>query len=207
MPQYTLYEYSAAHALNPRCKNSHTLSPLFMLRDEEGQLVTDPVPIEDVPHEFLFINSDGYGFDVRNLAMLMRVNFRNLNPHTIDACVHGHIWCNSADMNALLHHPKMSPTVLQTVVSRSRIVNALTDESKELIASVAGELYSYSYQGFYDWVSDMKTVNLDTIFQALGMSTTRAELMREIVELQEMRRNTTLSGIRSHLGVQATEPS
>ena len=205
MALFTPYKYAPPSVGVPRCKNTHTLSPLFALRTADYQLVTDPVPISEVPPEYFWMNSDGYGFDVRNLAQLLRVNFRNLNPHTIDANAPRPLWCNEADMNALLYHAKLPPTVLQTVKRRSTILNALTDRTKELIATVAGELYSYSYQGFYDWIADQGTVDLETVMQALNMTITRREMMDELARVQARRRRSTIAGIRSHVGVQASE--
>lgn len=203
MSQFTLYQFESPKPDTPRCKNTHTLSPLFALLDEDGEMATDPVPIPEVPMKYFWVNSEGYGFDVRNLARLIRVNFRNLNPHTIDAFHPGPIWCNRADMNSLLNHPEMPPAIAKTIQQRSRILNALTDTSKELMATVAGELYSFSYQGFYDWV--LEQPDLDTILGALGMTTTRLALLNAILGLQVHRRRSTLAGIRSHLGVQAVE--
>lgn len=199
----TAYLFEKPATVLPRCRNSHDLAPLFVLLDDAGELVTSPVPMQQVPFAMFWRNTDGYGFDVRNLSVLLRVNFRNLNPHTVHDASPRPIWCNADDLNSLLYHPAMDENVRATAHARATLLNLLSDRSKTVLASAARELYSSSLQGFYDWVADQPEFN--SLMRAMGLRASQDAVMAEIVGLQQRRRAATVAGIESHLGIQAAE--
>lgn len=199
----TEYVIDIADPDAPRCRNTHTLAPLFCMKDPDGELVVDPVPLADVPRRFFWANSAGYGFDVRNLAVLLRVTFRNLNPHTVDTADPEPLWCTRADLSTLIYHPGIDDKVRETVRERVKYLNLLSDRSKMMLATAAHELYSATYQGFYDWVATMP--GFAALVRGLGYRMTQRGVMAELEEVQRARRTATLRGIRSTLGTQAVE--
>lgn len=200
----TQYVYTVIDSILPRCRNSHTLAPLYPIYDGNGNLKEDPIPIDEVNHEHIWINSEGYAFDINNISILLKTNFRNLNPHTIDA-FNGprYLWCNERDLSSLLFHPHLKKGIQKRIRLRIQFLNLLTNRTKEILASAAGELYSASYQGVYDWIADQH--NFDQLLNALGMNLTKQNAMRQLEQLQIKRRNETIKGIRNTLGVQASE--
>lgn len=188
------YSFSYAGVLNPRCRNTHTLTPLFALR-VDGELVTDPVPLYEVPHEHFWQNSEGYGFDLRNLTALLRNNFRNVNPHAPDRP----IWCNERDMVDLLQHLPLTQYV--RLQERAHILNNLTDETKRRLAHLGCELYSHSYQGLWNWLRDVP----DEVLSGLGITDAKSELQQMLVRLAATRRQAAIAGIAQHSSAQANQ--
>jgi hypothetical protein len=201
----TAYVYTRLSQDMPRCRNTTTLAPMFAMYDQDNEMIVDPIPISQVSPEYFWRNSDGYGFDVRNLSVLLRVNFRNLNPHTVvDGADHTRpIWCNRSDLSSLLFHPKLADGIRLLVQSRTSLLNLLSDQSKVLLASAAHELYSATYQGFYDWVADQP--QFDTLMQAIGILSPQRAIMTQIETLQGQRRQNTIMAIQTHLNTQAAE--
>lgn len=203
----TRYQFHCWDPAVPRCRNTHTLAPLFLLRDSDNNIVTEPVLLSNVPSKFLWVNSDGYGFDIRNLSKLLRVNFRNVNPHTIivqrNIVVSRPLWTSREDLASLLNHPELSPSVGHVVAHRVQLLNLLSDSTKRMLARTAGELYSASYQGFYDWVAAMP--DFDQLVQAMGYRLTQSSVLRNVEEIQEQKRKDAVAAMRSTLGTQCAE--
>lgn len=188
-----------------RCRNTHTLSPLFSQFDSSGELITTPQPIDTIPSKYFYRNSDGFGFDVRNLGVLLRTNFRNMNPHTLDdrSGSARPLWCSGEDLQALIHHPQMNESVRDTVRQRTEWLNLLSDASKSRLAETACELYSATLQGFYNWVAALE--GFDCIMTGMGIGASRTSILVQIEDLQRQRHQTTIKAIKSTLGTQASE--
>lgn len=203
----TRYVYPMVNTVLPRCRNTHTLAPLFALRDTDGNLIVDPVHLSTIPPAMFWHNSDGYGFDVRNLSVMLRVNFRNVNPHTVSDDpdnVPRPLWCNADDLSTLLFHPGLQQHVRDMVYRRTALLNLLSDNTKAVLAGAARELYSASYQGFYDWVATQP--QFTTLMRALGYETiSQRGTMRAIEEVQRRRRRITIVALQTTLGSQAAE--
>jgi len=192
---FTSYPLHDTPQSDVRCRNAYTLIPLFTLRID-NVLQTSAQPIASVPAEYFWQNSHGYGFDIRNLSVLLRVNFRNLNPHDLRE----HIWCNAADLASLLHHPKLDARILINIKSRHATLTRFSDDTKRKLADTAQELYSFSLQGFYNWVN----ANYDSTIAGL---TTRSKyaLLTEIYDTQLRKCNNATQAIRQHSSSQAAE--
>ena len=175
--------YPVLHAVAGRehCRNTHTLTPLFA--GSNGV----PVPVTSIPRKFFWRNSDGYGFDVRTLSVLLRQNCRNVNPHTVTSeGPTSPLWCNAADITSLLSHANLNPEVRQKIMARVRVLNQLSIETKTRLATAAGELYSASFQGFCDWL--WASDDLPDVLRALGIRSSRKELTDEAVRCHSSRR-------------------
>lgn len=187
-----------------KCKNTETLVPMFTMYNSNNELVTNPVSVSEIPSEYFWVNSDGYGFDIRTLSVLLRVNFRNLNPHTIDVGDHIRpLWCNAADLSTLMSHPNLNMKIKQNILNRGRVLNILTDHTKEILASAACELYSYNLQGLYNWIAS--TIDFESIMAGLGIQVDRPQLLSEINILHNHKRKNTFLSINIHCDVQAAE--
>ena len=200
MARFTSYTFEPTAGFPPdmRCVNTHTLAPLFAAYDPDtGELQTDPVLLSRVPPEHFWRNSDGYGFDVRNLSVLLRVNFRNLNPHTVGHAQPRPLWCNQQDLNTLLFW--LPSAIRQNIYKRVAILDALTDETKRRLAHMAGELYSHTYTGLVAWLYQVP----DNVLS--GMTADKTALMHQILELAADRRTAALNGIMQHTGAQAAQ--
>lgn len=193
--QFTAYPVLRGKDHGPRCRNAYTLVPLFSLY-VNGVLQTSAQPLFDVPKEYFWQNSHGYGFDVRNLSVLLRVNFRNLNPHDLREP----LWCSAADLMSLLAHPNLDPAIVANFKSRHNVVMKFSDATKRKLAYAAQELYSFSLQGFYNWVSD----SYETTLAGL-VTTTRAELLHNIALIHQRKRETAILAIQQHSKSQAAE--
>lgn len=207
-PLRTKYEFAVINPSIPRCRNSHTLVPMFVQRDASGELITDPVAIETIPAKFFWRNSMGWGFDVRNLSVLLRVNFRNVNPHTIELLSGGEVvyeplWCNAIDLGSLVHHPELDPRVNRVIAHRTKLLNMLSDNTKIMLANAARELYSADYQGFYDWVANQP--QFDPLMRAMGYRVTQRGTLHEIETIQRKRRKTAFAGIVNSTNAQSGE--
>lgn len=150
----------------------------------------------------------GWGFDVRNLSVLLRVNFRNVNPHTLevvgaDDVMWEPLWCNAIDLGSLVHHPEMDPKVNQIIAHRARLLNLLSDRTKTMLATSARELYSFDYQGFYDWVANQP--QFDVLMRAMGYRVTQRGTLHDIETIQRKRRKATIAGIQNSTTAQSGE--
>lgn len=194
----TQYTFSGRQPFGPRCQNTHTLAPLYTCA------LFDPQPLSDVPPTYFWQNSEGYGFDIRNLAVLLKVNFRNLNPHTVTSDDNGaprKLWCNENDLMSLLYHPMMPSGVRQNVIKRVQILNLLQDETKKRLAHMAGELYSFSLQGFYDWLDALP----EEILVNFDIKTSKGALQDNLKAIAADRRRNAIQGILQQVGVQANQ--
>lgn len=182
-----------------------------------GDVPEDAVPVERVPDQYFWHNAQGFGFDVRNLSVLLRTNFRNVNPHTVASAevpsgrgpnpLHwrpGPIWCNARDLGSLLAHPHFSAEARRHVEQRTGVLNQLSTETKRQLAWAAGELYTVSYAGFCQWLR-ADAERLASVLPAAGVDTPVADLLREAHTMHELRRHATARGMRVHLAAQASE--
>lgn len=199
----TLYSLQPPPAFDLyRCRNTHTLAPLYAIIGHFGDLQTEPQPIDSVPREYFWRNSEGYGFDLRNLAVLLRTNFRNLNPHTVSANSQDAIrplWCNQGDLSFLL---QVLPMSIHTLIrSRMDILNLFSDEMKRKLAHMASELCSFTYEGFYEW---LQNVPVD-VLNGMAITTGKTDILMQIFVLSNERRAAAIQGIIQHAGIQANQ--
>ena len=185
-----------------RCRNTHTIAPLFPIYSESGDLQTDPQPIDSVPPAHFWRNSDGYGFDLRNLAVLLQTNFRNLNPHTVsndDTVGSGHLWCNQNDLSFLL---QVLPMTIHTLIStRMEILNLFSDEMKRKLANLASELCSFTYEGLYEWLQNVP----NDVLLGMAVTSEKTDILMQIFLLSNERRTSAIQGIIQHTGIQANQ--
>jgi hypothetical protein len=193
--RFTLYPVLRGKEFGPRCRNAYTLVPLFPLH-VNNVMQTSAQPIFSVPKEYFWQNSHGYGFDIRNISVLLRVNFRNLNPHDIREP----IWCSASDLMSLLNHPNLNPSILANLKNRNDVLMKLSDTTKKKLAYAAQELYSFSLQGFYNWVADA----YDTTLAGL-ITTSRTDLLHNIALIHQRKRETAIMAIQQHSKSQAAE--
>lgn len=191
----TQYQFSGCAPFGPRCQNMMSLTPLYA-----GCTSFEPVPLMLVPPEYFWQNSEGYGFDIRDIAVLIRTNFRNLNPHTVNLPTPPRpLWCNERDMLSLIYHPMMPGEVRANIHKRIAVLNFLQDETKVRLATLAAELYSHSLQGFFDWLRETP----DDVLIAMEITTPKSELLNSVMTIAAERRHTAICGIVQHAGVQA----
>lgn len=95
----------------------------------------------------------------------------------------------------------MPQTVRNNISARIGILNYLQDETKKKLARMASELYSYSLQGFYNWL-----VNLPEDFlMSMNITEPKVKLCINLIEIAGSRRATALQGILQHTGTQANQ--
>lgn len=187
-----------------QCVNETTLVPLCVEAAADGHLDA-PVNIQRVDPAFIYVNSEGYAFDVRNLNVLLSVNFRNLNPHTAGDMDRARpIWVTDRDIAALLHHPVFSARVRAKVTARMALLNCLSHRTKVKLAEWAGELYSHSYQRFHDWLGAIDPSEFDACAKDRGL-TSLATIMHQTQQAHRQKRQTTVASLRQHLAVQSAE--
>lgn len=182
----------------PRCRNVMTLAPLFSRFAPDGTLLTNAYMSMDIPPEHFWCNSDGYGFDTRTLAQLLRTNFRNLNPHEM----HRPLWCNARDLSALLAHPDLS-MVRQNASDRATRMNMLSPRTREILALAAGELYSASYQRFVEWIESRP--DFDAMMADIGYDITKRRAIDMVILIDLRRRRHARKAIEAASGTQASE--
>lgn len=182
----------------PRCRNQMTLAPLYTRHGPDGSILTNAYMTMDIPAEHFWRNADGFGFDTRNLAQLLRTNFRNLNPHL----PYRPLWCNARDLASLLAHPDLE-TPRRNAVDRATRMNMLSPRTRERLATAAGELYSASYQGFVDWIESRP--DFDRMMADVGYDITRAKAVETVVRIELKRRRQARKSIEAASGTQASE--
>jgi len=195
-------------------KNTHTLVPmclettlLYMPGAKVPAAAMDaPVPLVHVHPRFRWTNSDGYTFDARNLAVLCRTGYRNVNPHTMDSDGdHRPIWINKRDVMTLLQHPHFDAPKRNGLYARVNILRCLDPAAIEALCTAAHELVSIDYTGFARWLAEHADA-LPWEYLYDGDPTRRVPtIVRALAEIQERRRHDAIAAIRGHSSAQAAE--
>ncbi len=177
----------------PRSRNKFTLIPLFV--DPNLDLET-PTPVNNIPAEYYWQNAEGYAFDVRSLAVLLSINFRNLNPLTITPeGDYRPLWCSQEDLASLILHNRMDDKIKTLVKQRILRVRELPKSLIRRLAKLANELYSFDMQGFYRWVAN------DTVLPIEN----KPQVLADIVALQKSKREHVIRSIQHSIMAQANE--
>lgn len=187
------YKYSENAPVHPRCRNLYTLNTLH---GSGGPAILS----KDIPPNYIWINSNGYGFDVRNLAVLLKVNFRNINPHKIDE----HIWCNQSDLDSIVNHPWLGPKLKKVYEPRVKLLNSMSENLRHTLSKAAIELASVDMNGFYTWLQNKETfeiVKASIGSENLTMESAVLNLRKTVMGL----RKTAELAIQSHSPTQASE--
>lgn len=195
-------------------KNTHTLVPMCLettLLYMPGMKVParamdSPVPLIHVHPRFRWTNSDGYTFDARNLSILCRGSYRNVNPHTMDEDGNYRpLWLNKRDVMSLLQHPHFDAPKRNHLAARVDILRCLPPKTLEIMATAAHELVSIDYTGFARWLIN-RTTSLPWEYLYDGDPTNRTpSIVRKLGEIQERRRKDAIAAIRAHSSSQAQE--
>lgn len=195
-------------------KNTHTLVPMCMQTTllympgvkVSARAMESPVPLIHVHPRFRWTNSDGYTFDVRNLTVLCRASYRNVNPHTMDEDGNYRpLWLNKRDVMTLLQHPHFEAPRRNSLFARVDILRCLPPKTLEIMANTAHELVSIDYNGFARWLVHRST-SLPWEYLYDGDPTNRTPtILQTLKEIQGRRRKDAIAAIRAHSSSQAQE--
>lgn len=186
------HEFSDTSPIYPRCRNEFTLQTLYGIGG-------NPKPCKDIPRTFFWHNSNGYGFDVRNLAVLLKVNFRNINPHNLDEP----IWCNKDDLNSLVNHRWLGPKLKPIYMPRIKLLNAMSKDLYQLLQKAAVELASIDMNGFYNWLQNKDTFDIVSI--SLGNDISQETIIDDLKKTVTKLQKEAKAAILSHSPEQASE--
>jgi len=195
-------------------KNTHTLVPMCMETTllympgvkVSARAMESPVPLIHVHPRFRWTNSDGYTFDVRNLAVLCRAGYHNVNPHTMNEDgTYRPLWLNKRDVMTLIQHPHFEAPRRNRLCIRVDILRCLSPKTLEIMATTAHELVSIDYTGFARWLVNRSTL-IPWEYLYNGDPTNRTPtILRGLEEIQGYRRRDAIEAIREHSLSQAHE--